>query len=88
METFSSHLHHLISSLRSYPTYEEWKPIIFHLPFLNLVKRSYPTYEEWKLRTFFFGNKITDGSYPTYEEWKRTKTVLTELGYDLFLSYL
>jgi len=40
------------------------------------------------------GNQLTSiavkevnlGSYPTYEEWKRSKTLLTELGYD-FGSY-
>ena len=55
--------------LRSYPTYEEWKPETSFGINLNIVC-SYPTYEEWKHGT---GERVTlepGGSYPTYEEWK------------------
>jgi len=31
----------------SYPTYEEWKPLLLFNS-SNLYPRSYPTYEEWK----------------------------------------
>ena len=34
-------------SLRSYPTYEEWKHSNSNSN--NNIDRSYPTYEEWKL---------------------------------------
>ena len=57
--------------LRSYPTYEEWKPYIKFCKFFFMLS-SYPTYEEWKLlsppNSFW---EINTGSYPTYEEWKQ-----------------
>jgi len=34
----------------SYPTYEEWKPVIIATIPLSLGC-SYPTYEEWKRKT-------------------------------------
>ena len=35
-------------SIRSYPTYEEWKQVSICI-LLDSVGSSYPTYEEWKL---------------------------------------
>ena len=38
------------SLISSYPTYEEWKPII-HKSIRIYIVGSYPTYEEWKHNT-------------------------------------
>ena len=56
--------------IRSYPTYEEWKP--WHkLGNPSVHTSSYPTYEEWKLLLKTFPTiYLFLGSYPTYEEWK------------------
>ena len=50
METFLKYSASIATFLScSYPTYEEWKPVIIldHL-FKNSLGSSYPTYEEWK----------------------------------------
>ena len=54
---------------RSYPTYEEWKPVLCYF-YLFLFKSSYPTYEEWKQCCCIFSYEFFKRSYPTYEEWK------------------
>jgi len=58
-----------IKPLRSYRTYEEWKP-----NFANDNKYgnicSYRTYEEWKRDSWKHGFVFVKGSYRTYEEWK------------------
>ena len=59
----------VLPSVRSYPTYEEWKQIKrYFLSFTILC--SYPTYEEWKPIVMVWGVQLIICSYPTYEEWK------------------
>ena len=56
-------------SLRSYRTYEEWKPSLI-TSILCGGFRSYRTYEEWKQSFFIYFIIYIIGSYRTYEEWK------------------
>ena len=63
----------LLFPLRSYPTYEEWKPGYTLNPALA-ISGSYPTYEEWKLIDGLVEAGVIESSYPTYEEWKLKKT--------------
>ena len=72
---------------RSYPTYEEWKPVLCYF-YLFLFKSSYPTYEEWKQCCCIFSYEFFKRSYPTYEEWKLLLSMRRLLLLLLFLSYL
>ena len=54
----------------SYPTYEEWKPILSPFVIPSSSSCSYPTYEEWKLDYESPVSEDKECSYPTYEEWK------------------
>ena len=59
----------VLSGLRSYRTYEEWKHRFeFRVVIGNLC--SYRTYEEWKLQFLKQFHKFNQSSYRTYEEWK------------------
>jgi len=44
-------------TLRSYPTYEEWKPA-FPVFLSSTFPSSYPTYEEWKLEYIYYTYKL------------------------------
>jgi len=61
---------YLQRNLRSYRTYEEWKPNIKRTQKLPPSYCSYRTYEEWKHRLQMDFLTIAISSYRTYEEWK------------------
>jgi len=58
--------------VRSYRTYEEWKPAVRGFIVLGIAS-SYRTYEEWKLRKSIYNIRFKLSSYRTYEEWKPSK---------------
>jgi len=76
-----------IQTVRSYPTYEEWKQSFLAFDGLQGIS-SYPTYEEWKPSSNSSSFSSTFGSYPTYEEWKLYETIFPPVYISLFLSYL
>ena len=71
METFVAALSIYSLALRSYPTYEEWKPALSNISLPYISISSYPTYEEWKLLLIPLAIQENNRSYPTYEEWKQ-----------------
>jgi len=57
------------ADVRSYRTYEEWKPA-FNVGPCACHTSSYRTYEEWKHAYSSLSTYAGAGSYRTYEEWK------------------
>ena len=69
METRNGQTTAIAYRIRSYRTYEEWKPK-FVIPSAAAIVGSYRTYEEWKQVTDVDKLRKNIGSYRTYEEWK------------------